>query len=145
MQWESIAERGENAAPQKKAAKKEKREGFFDVAKDKEYVRMAVWNKLFRRAFLIENNIRFPPGTRRCEDACMSIVLYASAQKCFYLNKNLYHYDLTRETSVCHNPTEEMLLETEAALKKTFAFLEEERREWCTGGGIKSFLCINSI
>ena len=141
MQWANIAERADGSFPTK-----ERKEGFFDIAKDYgEYLSCVVWEKLFRRSFLTENNIRFPPGVRRAQDMCFLITAYSVAKSCFYLNRYLYHSDTTRETSVCHNPTEEMLLETEAAFRKTFAFLEEERREWCTGGGIKSFLCINSI
>ena len=131
MQWGCVAERGEDAAPRKKTPHKERREGFFDVSKDyEEYFETYAWSKLFRSSLVLKNGIRFPAGVMQGEDASFSIASYALAQKCFYLNRLLYHYDTTRETSTCHNTTAGMFVEEARGYTEAFALIKEKRGDW---------------
>lgn len=51
----------------------------------------SVWDKLFARDFLLQNNIFFPEGVTY-EDNFFSALLYFYAEKIYILEERLYHY-----------------------------------------------------
>lgn len=50
------------------------------------------WAKLIRRAFLVENNIRFPGDRRLCEDLFYTLDIYLAAEKFDALDFPYYYY-----------------------------------------------------
>ena len=94
-----------------------------------------MYNKLFRSSLLRENQIRFPVGMIKAQDVAFCIMAYAFLKKSFYINRALYHYDTTRETSICNNVTEDILLNMSSGLKKAFEFIEERDKELCAEWG----------
>ena len=110
---------------------KEKEEGFFDVGKSPQYYSGAPWNNFVKRQLVSENGIRFPPGVRKGQDTDFFMVAYALAKSSFYLNQRLYHYDTTRGSSICHNATREILMESIESRKRTI----EKVEEICGDGG----------
>lgn len=63
-----------------------------------------VWNKLFRRSFLQEHNIRFEDGLRRGDDIVFYSAVAAYGPKTCYINRDFYHY-VQREDSITHTWT----------------------------------------
>ncbi len=95
VQWRYIMEKDGEFIPSKEGA-----EGLFDVRQAyKEYFAFNVWSKLFRRAFLVENDIRFLQGVRWENDVYFSIVAYALAKRRVFINRTLHHYTV-RQTSL---------------------------------------------
>lgn len=54
-------------------------------------MKFTVWNKLVRRSLHIDNKIEYPSGYGMGEDMT-TIMLFARAQRVFYIPKALYHY-----------------------------------------------------
>lgn len=111
-------------------------EGFFDpVSGYEEYFSYHVTNKLFSRAFIKNSGERFYEGVIQGDDAAFSAATYPLAEKCFFLARALYHYDVTRESSVMNNKTMERLLGEcigiKAALESAAA-----KRPGCLDGGV---------
>lgn len=57
------------------------------------------WDKLFRRDFLIQNNIFFPEGVAY-EDHFFSTLLYFYAESAYILEERLYHYFINPASTV---------------------------------------------
>lgn len=49
-------------------------------------------SKLYSKAFLDDNNLRFPEGIKRAEDVNFHIRVFEAADRISYLNKNFYYY-----------------------------------------------------
>ena len=62
-----------------------------------------VWNKLFRREFLLENNIKFP-AINISEDYVFTIMCFTCAKQCVRIPFIGHHYR-RNETSVTHSET----------------------------------------
>lgn len=81
--------------------------GYYDfsnrVARDdyisKQLFFTSVWNKVFRKSFLLENEIHFIEGVKY-EDMyyCFLTMLYSKS--CFYIDKSYYHYFLNPKGTV---------------------------------------------
>lgn len=50
------------------------------------------WCKLYKRKFILENNLRFNPKLTRAQDTVFSINAFYIAGKISYYNEHLYHY-----------------------------------------------------
>lgn len=69
-----------------------------------------IWDKLYRRDFLIENDIQFPVGYKIGEDGVFNILCYLNDAKYSYLPECLYNYRVYQgstvhriESSILHN------------------------------------------
>lgn len=60
-----------------------------------------LWNKLYRKAFLLNNHLQFEPGMYKVQDLEFNLNVYSYAQKAVYLDKELYYYR-NNEDSVTH-------------------------------------------
>lgn len=65
-----------------------------------------VWNKLFKREFLIENQIVFDDTLRRGDDVLFFVNVALAEPKTIYVNQHLYHY-VQRSDSVTHTFTKQ--------------------------------------
>ncbi|MDR3049455.1 MAG: glycosyltransferase [Elusimicrobiota bacterium] len=63
-----------------------------------------LWNKLFRKKIIDDNNIKFPykTKTRRGYDEIFSFIYFLSSKTCFYLQDFLYNY-LNRKNSLINS------------------------------------------
>lgn len=60
-----------------------------------------VWNKCYKRSFIIDNNASFPLGVSAAEDFVFNMYLYPKMSLGLIINNPLYHY-VSRETgSIC--------------------------------------------
>jgi glycosyltransferase involved in cell wall biosynthesis len=50
------------------------------------------WNKIYRKAFLIQNGICFEKGTSLIEDILFNTQVYIETEKLMFVNKSYYHY-----------------------------------------------------
>ena len=53
----------------------------------------AVWNKLYKKEFLLKNDIKFPVGIKSSEDNIFNEMCHFHAPKYFILDKKLYNYN----------------------------------------------------
>lgn len=63
-----------------------------------------VWNKLFKREFLLENHISLESGLRRGDDIVFCSKVAACAPRTVYMDEEFYHY-VQREDSITHTMT----------------------------------------
>ncbi len=62
----------------------------FGMSKDVFY--HAAWGALYRKEFLIANNLKFPPGQKKAQDSVFNTEVYACAKKIAYLPYTMYYY-----------------------------------------------------
>ena len=62
----------------------------------------APWDKLYRRAFLNNNNLLFPSELRVLDDMCFNFKVFGAAKTISYIPVFLYHY-LIEETSITNS------------------------------------------
>ena len=101
-----------------------------------------VMPKLFKAGFLAKNGLRFLPGVRFAEDFYFSIMAYGLCKKGAFISRAFYHYDTTRQTSLCHTSVQARMQESEEArkskieaVKQIERMLKEERVANIAGGG----------
>lgn len=68
----------------------------------------APWDKLFRRQFLLENNLYFPEQLRVLDDMCFNFIAFGAAKRISYIPTALYHYK-TEETSITNSYREDRI------------------------------------
>lgn len=56
-------------------------------------------SKMYSKAFLDENSLRFPVGIKRAEDVNFHIRVFEAADKISYLNRNFYYYRQNAESA----------------------------------------------
>ena len=66
----------------------------------------APWDKMYRRKFLIDNNIIFPEQLRVLDDMCFNFNAFSAAKNISYIPTGLYHY-IVEETSITNNYRED--------------------------------------
>ncbi len=131
VQWGWIGEGKRGSFPQA-----EKKEGFFDIARNPEYYNVVVWNKLFRSRLVFENKLAFPPGVRLGEDRAFSFKGCVLAQKCFYLNMNAYHF-FSRPDSSSHSQDEALILGEAKEIEKLEDFVARMASSDCAAADNK--------
>lgn len=57
------------------------------------------WAKLYRREFLINQNIRFKPGLKRMQDAIFNLYAFYKAEKVIFRDIPVYHYRIFEESA----------------------------------------------
>lgn len=62
---------------------------------------VSIWNKMYRRSFLIQNNLKFIPNMPKLQDLTFNLRVYEHAKTAVYINKELYNYRINPE-SVTH-------------------------------------------
>lgn len=70
------------------------------------------WGKLYRRSFIVENNLRYVPGLKRMQDNVFCLNAYQVARKVAYFDYSGYYYRINA-SSVCnkYNPAIPEILE----------------------------------
>lgn len=63
----------------------------------------SAWGKLYRSRVINSNKLRFPIGSRLGEDTFFTFSFLVHAPNFFYLNKPLYHYFNSNQTSAVNN------------------------------------------
>lgn len=65
----------------------------YGVGKNNQYCNVGVpWAKMYRRRFLLENNIFFKPGLKRMQDCVFNLYAILNAKRVSYLPVNCYVY-----------------------------------------------------
>lgn len=73
----------------------------------------SVWAKLYRRKYIIENNLFFPENIRLGEDVFFTYSYMANVHKILCISGNYYNYFVSNEDSACHNVSEDIIFEFE--------------------------------
>ena len=120
VQWGLVAERKDGPHPSKDV-----HEGEFSPAESPDRHSGLIWNKLFRASFVIENKIRFPLETKiGGEDLFFSNATYACTKKAYSLNRVLYHFDRTHESTSSKRRGADEIRACEQVIKEAAAYLE---------------------
>lgn len=82
------------------------------------------FNKLYRRSFLVENSIEFPPNLI-FEDEIFFIKTYLTAQRISIVNEFLYYYRLNRSGSITYINKENNYVDIVCIYKKEREFFKE--------------------
>jgi hypothetical protein len=93
------------------------RDGFYDLTDDKTRERFygdqialtSVWNKLFKKSFIVDNDIFFPEQLRY-EDVFFCYLAFLYAKSYYRINKPLYHY-FVNNIGIVHQRAKEYQLE----------------------------------
>lgn len=81
----------------------------------------APWDKLYRREFLISNDITYPDNLRVLDDMCFNFRAFGAAAKVSYCPTFLYRYKVVN-TSITNSYRADRLAQD----KKVFEYLEKE-------------------
>ena len=103
------------------------------------------WCKMFRRAFLDDDNLRFPVGMPRMQDNIFCLYAFNAARTIVYTKSFQYHYD-ARDGSASRRYDPMILSKFEDYFQKTEEFLElygspEEKEAF----GMKKLTSFHSI
>lgn len=60
-----------------------------------------VWNKCYKRSFIIENDAKFPIGVSAAEDFVFNMSLYPNLSQGLIIEKPLYYYVNRKSGSIC--------------------------------------------
>lgn len=91
-----------------------------------ENVDIVAWNKLYRKALFVDNNIWYPLGKKH-EDALTTYKVYAEAEKVIYVDDVLYDY-VEREGSIMNRADEyERLKMREMAAREAIQYFNGDR------------------
>lgn len=69
-----------------------------DLVKEKKW-NATVWNNIYKRFFLLNNNIFFPEDVIYAEDKYFNFCVYCLTNNCYYLNKKIYFWRQTEGTA----------------------------------------------
>lgn len=90
-------------------------EGYFAVPRDATYFCPSMCHKFVLRKRICDNRLRFPEDVRLSEDRLFALQCYIAAERCFHLDRCLYHYVMNQE-SASHTVTKEMIREEVSAV-----------------------------
>lgn len=90
------------------------------------WAKASIWSAMYRRTFLVENNIRFlPTPGASFQDTSFSFKVFASANRLAYSSRAFLHYRQDNEKSSVNNPGKVFCICDEHAEIKRF--LNEDR------------------
>ena len=72
------------------------------------YTAGAIWNKLFKRDFLIKNNLFFDTNVPKGQDVLFVIKCLLKKPKTIYINESIYVYYINKN-SICHKPNQNLI------------------------------------
>ncbi|WP_160268331.1 glycosyltransferase [Bifidobacterium gallicum] len=84
------------------------------------------WAKLYRRTFLLENNLTFMPELRRMQDNIFNLYAFDAAEEVVYVNKPMMHY-LKLESSRSTRYSPDVVQDFEKVLDQTVIFINAKR------------------
>ncbi len=84
------------------------------------------WAKLYKRSFLVENDLRFLPELRRMQDNIFNLYAFDLAKSVVYVDKPLMHY-LKLESSRSTRYSPDVVSDFEKVLDQTVIFINKRR------------------
>ena len=84
------------------------------------------WAKLYKRSFLIENDLRFLPALRRMQDNIFNLYAFDLAESVVYVDRPLLHY-LKLESSRSTRYSPDVVNDFEKVLDQTVVFINKRR------------------
>lgn len=85
-----------------------------------------IWNKTYKREFLIENGLKFVTDFPRLEDIYFNLQVYDKAQKGIYVPIVGYYYQIN-DKSVTHRYQERVIEEFEVVNRRLAEFVSERK------------------
>ncbi|WP_407509029.1 glycosyltransferase family 2 protein [Elizabethkingia anophelis] len=88
----------------------------------------ALWNKMFKRDFLLRHNIRFNAGADLWEDLYFSVQAFGTTTKIKYIKNAFYHYNICNIQSVSSRNLMKNMQDAVVNTKSIVSFLTQ--KEW---------------
>lgn len=109
------------------------------------YVNVGVpWGKLYKKSFIIDNNISFKPGVKRMQDNLFNLYAFKKAKCISYINKQMYHYRDFSESAV-HKYNPNIISDFKPFLDELEKFVTNENNEkWIVGANKRRITSISS-
>lgn len=82
-------------------------------------IQICIWDKAFKKEFLLKNKIKFLSGVTNAEDVIFCITSYLHNPKYSFIPKALYNYSVSREDSTI-GKSKKNIIEKEFLAYKTF-------------------------
>ncbi len=102
------------------------------------------WGKLYKKSFIIENNIEFKPGVKRMQDNLFNLYAFKKAKYISYISERLYHYRDFSESAV-HKYNPNIISDFKPFLDELEKFVIDEKNEkWIIGANKRKITSINS-
>lgn len=67
----------------------------------------SVWNKLYKRSLIVDNNVTFPPGVPVGEDNIFNLQAFFYSEKACFIPDVLYHYNVHSSSAMQNKNNEE--------------------------------------
>lgn len=112
-------------------------EGYFAVPRDATYFCPSMCHKFVLRKRICDNRLRFPEDIRLSEDRLFALQCYIAAERCFHLDRCLYHY-VENLNSATHTMTKEMIREGASAVCRMEEAVSAAALCRRRGGGMKN-------
>ncbi len=71
---------------------------FFRSGKEVKYACVAIWNKLYKKSFLNDRQLRYIPAARKAQDRLFNARALQSTDRIYYLHEPFYHYRCNSES-----------------------------------------------
>ena len=101
----------------------------------------AIWNKVYRRAFLNENSLRFEPEARKGQDRIFNLYALDKTTKVYYLNKHLYHYRNDNENSIVNRYNPNTVRNSKIAFSLMESWIKKEHKSQIYTDRLNCWIC----
>ncbi|MBR0098441.1 MAG: glycosyltransferase [Treponema sp.] len=85
----------------------------------------SAWGKLYRHSVITSHKLRFPIGSRLGEDTFFTFSFLVHAPNFFFLNKPLYHYFNSNQSSAVNNKSYDTICNARDTFKKLEKYVTE--------------------
>ena len=109
------------------------------------YVNVGVpWGKIYKKSFIMKNNIKFKPGVKRMQDNLFNLYAFKNANCISCINQRTYHYREFSESAVNkYNP--DIISDFKPFLDELDKFVVNEKNDiWIYGANKRKITSINS-
>lgn len=89
------------------------------------YTVNAIWNKVYKVAYLNEHHIRFEPSARKGQDRVFNLYALDKTDSIYYLNQLLYHYRNDNEDSIVNRYNPNTVKYSQAVLKLMLNWIKQ--------------------
>lgn len=86
-----------------------------------------VWTKVYRKKFMLENELRSSEKLMRCQDVMLNLEVYGKAKRGLFIPKTLYHYRYLTN-SLCHKRDKKQVNYLNAFAKEMGNYLKKTEK-----------------
>lgn len=92
------------------------------------YTVNAIWNKVYKVAYLNKYNIRFEVSARKGQDRVFNLYALDKTENIYYMDQLLYHYRNDNEDSIVNRYNPDTVKNSQAVLKLMFNWIKDNEK-----------------